>query len=60
MSRRVKSGKVNLNFVVTGDVKVARFEKVYKKSKKNNTWYIRRLVDNSFVQSAQRPSLNLS
>ena len=32
-----------------------------KKSwKENNTWNIRRLVDNSFVQSAQRPSVNLS
>ena len=30
------------------------------KSLKNNTWNIRRLVDDSFVQSAQRPSVNLS
>jgi hypothetical protein len=29
MSRRVKSGKVNLNFVVTGDVKVASFENIF-------------------------------
>ena len=28
--------------------------------KKNNTWNIRRLVDDSFVPSAQRPSVNLS
>ena len=28
--------------------------------KKNNNWNIRRLVDDSFVPSAQRPSVNLS
>ena len=28
--------------------------------KKNNTWNIRRLVDDSFVPSAQGPSVNLS
>ena len=29
MSRRVKSGKVNLNFVVTGDVKVDGFQRQF-------------------------------
>ena len=29
MSRKVKSGKVNLNFVITGIVKVASFPRVF-------------------------------
>ena len=32
----------------------------HSKSKKNNTWNIRRLVDDSFVPSSQRPSVNIS
>ena len=44
-------------FLKNTEIKVKSFE--CHKSKKNNTWNIRRLVDDSFVQSAQRPSVEI-
>ena len=38
-------------------IKSFEFPQVYKKYKKNNTWKIRLLVDDSFVPSSKQPSL---